>query len=106
MKIRFHNNSIRVRLSEADISKLKNEKTVATSTVFSPYSTITFEISGWQLDSPNVTFEENKLTIQINEALLSNWLSNEEEGIYFEKASELNLQVLKIAVEKDFPCKH
>ncbi|MEZ4799238.1 MAG: hypothetical protein R2809_05540 [Flavobacteriales bacterium] len=106
MKIRFHNNSIRVRLSEADISKLKDEKTVATTTVFSPYSSISFELNGWQLDSPNVTFEEGKLIIQINVDLLSNWLDNDEEGIYFEKASEFNQQVLKIAVEKDFPCKH
>lgn len=106
MKIRFHNNAIRVRLSEADILKLKDEKTVVTTTVFSPYSSFSFELTGWQLDTPQVTFEENKLAIKINETVLATWLENEEEGIYFEKESDFNAQVLKIAVEKDFPCKH
>jgi len=105
MKTRITDKHLRFRLSEEDISKLASEKTVATTTVFSPLAQLKIEISLWNLDTSLATFEHNTIKLQVSENALHQWASSDEEGLYFQQEASA-VSTIDFAIEKDFPCKH
>lgn len=105
MKTRVTEKHLRFRLSQEDISTLASEKTVATTTVFSPLAQLKIEITLWNLDTHLATFENHTIKLQVSESAFHQWSISEEEGLYFQQESSA-VSALEIAIEKDFPCKH
>ena len=113
MKIRIKGNTIRVRCTNDEISKIASGETVVNTTVFSPIDRMVFSISPWNSKyigiyyAPNFGAELKSSTthISIPSELLISWTPNSELSI--EGVVENGLEPgLKILIEVDLPCEH
>ncbi|MGB4844235.1 MAG: hypothetical protein WBP16_07210 [Ferruginibacter sp.] len=103
MKLRIKGNSLRIRLTKTEVSKLADTGYLQEQTVF-PNNTFTYALQGDE--STTVLFAtlgSNKITMHIPASFIENWPENDIVGInatmpFFEDGS------LYLLVEKDFVC--
>lgn len=105
MKIRFSEQHIRVRLSEADVSQLLLGKSLTLSVRFSPLEAIEILLQPWEMNIVSAFFLYSELKIHLPAETLEKWAKSDEEGIYALQQDGLE-EPLKISIEKDFPCAH
>jgi hypothetical protein len=105
MKIRFSEQHIRVRLSEADVSQLLLGKSLTLSVRFSPLEALEVLLQPWEMNIVSASFLYGELKIHVPTETLAKWAKSEEEGIYAFQQDGLE-EPLKISIEKDFPCSH
>jgi hypothetical protein len=105
MKIRIKENTIRIRCSSDEISKIASGETVVNTTVFSPLDRLVFSISKWNLKVFGAELKGGSTHISIPSDLLNNWSSTNEFSIEgnIENGHEKGLRVL---IEVDLPCEH
>lgn len=102
MKIRIHRNSVRFRLSKSEVSKLENEGYLEETTDFGPAQLI-YAVQKSPVSQLNARFEQNKVTLEVPEGLLTGWAANDTVG--FEGNMPLsNGDSLYMLIEKDFKC--
>jgi hypothetical protein len=105
MKIRIKGNTIRVRCTNDEISKIASGETVVNTTVFSPIDRMVFSISQWNLSVFGAELKSSTTHISIPSELLISWTPNSELSI--EGVVENGLEPgLKILIEVDLPCEH
>jgi hypothetical protein len=105
MKIRIKENTIRIRCTSDEISKIASGETVVNTTVFSPLDRLIFSISKWNLKVFGAELKGGSTHISIPSDLLEDWSSSAEFSV------ECNIENghekgLKILIELDLPCEH
>lgn len=102
MKLRIKGNSIRLRLTKTDVSKLCTEGFVEEQTHF-PGAVLSYRLESSPGEIHSAALTENKLTVRIPAGFVSGWRDNDvvgTEGI-FKSGDNPDLKIL---VEKDFKC--
>lgn len=98
MKLRIRGNSIRLRLTQSEVEKVKSDGLVEEKTEF-PNQSFVYALSAMsEINKPLAEFSKGKLEILIPKSTAENWAVSNEVGIYG------NYENLQISVEKDFKC--
>lgn len=107
MKIRIHNNTIRLRLSMSEVEQLSKTNEVKEELKFlSPYPSFIYILkASADENSLSITFENGQISISLPSSEIKEWANTELVGIAKTQAlaDGSNLQLL---VEKDFQCLH
>ncbi len=98
MKLRFHGDSLRLRLSQAEMARLAETGRVEDTLTFAPGQILSYSLeTGAALAA---AFDGGRISIVVPVAAAKHWMESEEAGI--EGASG----PLKMLIEKDFRCLH
>lgn len=101
MKIRIHNNFIRLRLNKTDVQIFGKEKSIRNTIDFGNQQ-LTYELrTNSEIDILSADIMNNVISVDVPDTLAEEWVSTELVG-FENKDSE----ALKILVEKDFQCLH
>src|SRR4051794_20638652 len=104
MKIRFFEDSIRLRLTQTEVEALAGGGAIETLIPF------TDEAFACMIQPTTGDFEAHhaagRLTVMVPLDRTKAWAESSEEGFYGEQALAGGARVLRIAVEKDYRCIH
>ncbi len=103
MKLRFHGNTLRLRLSQSDVARLAETGRVAERVMFPAGQTLDYAIETGvvkQSDEIAASFEDGKIRVTLAPATAKRWMEGNETGI------ESQSGPLRVLVEKDFQCLH
>ena len=105
MKLRFENNSIRLRVKKSDIQKLNTEGVIEELVAIAPGATFIYKL---RLDPKGTNIhahlKDRAITVCIPEQQGRHWIQSEEVGVEITQQLDEKNQ-LYILIEKDFPCK-
>ena len=107
MKLRIQGNSLRLRLSEAEVTQFADTGQVEENIAFSPDETNALRYILQQTTEPEVSirFNANTICVSIPETLAQKWTNTDLIG--FDDLIDLgNAKQLRIVVEKDLDCRH
>lgn len=102
MKLRFSNNSLRVRVNRREVEGLASGATLEEEILFPGDARISYVVEPSSSASPEVWFREGVIRISAPRAQVSDWAQSDSIGIYFERPASGTF--LKIAIEKDLEC--
>lgn len=107
MKLRFSNNSIRIRLSQSDVNAIKNGKTLAEKVGFGHISDdFTWMVRSSDRDqNVSVQYKNGQILVSIPTEQCRTWAESDSVGIYYDQEIDEDTN-LKISIEKDFQCLH
>ena len=100
MKLRIKGDTIRIRLSETEVSSLAEGNPVVEETNF-PSSTLTCKVQ--PSASVDADFKNNMVLVNLTDAEINSWAKTDEVTISKDIAIP-NDNILSILVEKDFKC--
>ena len=100
MKLRFHNNTLRLRLSQSDVAELEETGMVECRITFTPQQSLVYSVAACPVPEISATINENRVNVLVPRVLAKRWIHSSEVGI--EGASPS----LNILIEKDFQCLH
>ncbi|GIU81791.1 MAG: hypothetical protein D6687_02335 [Acidobacteria bacterium] len=99
MKLRIRGNSIRLRLSQKDVERIKSEGLCEERVEFPSGEVFSYLLSvSKDIETPKAEFADNAIRVEISESEAKTWVETDQVGIYGECGK------IKIAVEKDFKC--
>ncbi len=102
MKLRIQGNSLRLRLTQPEVSELAGQGRVESRIEFAPRHSLTYAVeSSPQAPSVSAHFRDNAIVVTVPATTVKDWAEGEQ--ITIEGAQSANFQVL---VEKDFQCLH
>ena len=106
MKLRFHDGSIRLRLSQAEVARAAAGETVTASTPMSG-GALTCRLTPMPADPPafSARFDNGAIEVSAPVAQTRAWASSNDEGMYADQTLAGG-GLLKIAIEKDYACLH
>ena len=108
MKIRVQENSLRLRLSEAEVTRFGQTGRVEETILFGPgeEQTLRYVLAKSTTDSTlSVSFTQNTVTVLVPEVIAWGWVNSDRNG-FEDKISNGSEMGLKIVVEKDLDCFH
>ncbi len=99
MKLRIRGNSIRLRLTKSEVTKLAEQGLVEEKTDFGngQFFIYAVTVSG-KFESITADFQNGQISIFIPQTVVETWTNGEEVGISAEQG------LLKLLIEKDFNC--
>ena len=100
MKLRLHAGSLRLRLSQSEITRLHEVGEVQDAVVFAPGRELGYSIATDSVKEPIATFDDAKIRVVLPEPLAMRWMESDQTGI------EALSGGLKLLIEKDFQCLH
>ena len=104
MKLRIRDNSLRLRLTQAEVETLNRQGLVTASTAFPGGRKLKYEIESSPASvAPAAHFSEHCLTIRVPETAVLAWASSEQVSISGEQRLDEG-EVLSLLIEKDFRC--
>lgn len=107
MKLRIHGNSLRLRLSESDLSRLRWEGRLESWMGLGPGRRFTYSVeSNSEADHISALYESDALTVLVPREWVDRCDPSDDE-ICFESMQDIDGdQQLHIVVEKDLLCRH
>jgi len=106
MKLRLHGNSLRLRLSQADVAQFSKTGYVEETIEFGPGACLSYILeSSSKIASPKAFYQNGELRVQISCAVSKEWVTTDRVGISGEQTLG-NGKPLSILIEKDFKCMH
>lgn len=104
MKLRIRDNSIRLRLTRAEVDAVSSEGVVKARVSLPGGSGLDYILeSSSDTERPMARFTEVALTVMVPEAVVNQWASSEQVSIAADETLD-DGDLLKILVEKDFAC--
>lgn len=100
MKLRFNENSLRLRLSQTDVARLKQEGRVEHTIFFTPRQTLIYSIEAATVAQIGASFEDGRIRVVAPSSVVQAWVDGDEVGI------EDPGPPLRVLIEKDFQCVH
>lgn len=98
MKLRIKGNSLRVRLTQGEVSRLLAHRHCRETMVLAA-GTLTYEVRvSDSIDQPEAIFERSDIVVSLPAAMVKTWAESDEVTIAGEHGP------LRILVEKDFAC--
>ena len=102
MKIRIKENSVRFRLTPTEVKRFCEEGYIEKSTQFST-STFTYGVKQKQIETLQVDFNDNTITLNVPENFAKDWNGNDVVGLeHYEDLADGSKFFLLL--EKDFAC--
>ncbi|MDO6438395.1 hypothetical protein Q4534_13320 [Cyclobacterium sp. 1_MG-2023] len=107
MKIRIHNNAIRLRLSVSEVEQLSETNEIKEELKFpSPYSSFIYILKASTDENPlSITFENEQISISLPSSEIKEWANTEQVGIAKTQVLPDGTH-LQLLIEKDFQCLH
>lgn len=96
MKLRIRGNSLRLRLSQSEVTQLAQHGRVEDAISFGPQK-LTYVLTTSDVDHVGAVYESNRIVVTLPKDRAQTWTSSEQVGI--ESRGELH-----ILVEKDWSC--
>jgi hypothetical protein len=100
MKLRFHGNSLRLRLSQSEVAQLADSGCVEDRVEFTPARPLRYRLESGDSASVTADFTGDCIRVTLPRSVASHWIQSDETGIEGSSAT------LKVFVEKDFQCLH
>jgi len=100
MKLRLHDNSLRLRLSQSEVGRLRDTGKVEDLIVFQPGKELLYTIETGAAQEPAATFENARIRILLPTSVATQWIESDQTGI------EASTGTLRLLIEKDFQCLH
>lgn len=100
MKLRLHDNSLRLRLSQSEVARLHDFGKVEDVIVFQPGRELFYAIETGALHEATATFENSNIRVILPTRLAMQWIESDQTGI------EASTGTLRLLIEKDFQCLH
>ena len=103
MKLRFRNNSVRLRLNRQEVADLASGSALAEQVYFPGGGNISYILEPSPLSSPGASFCDGVIRISAPQTEVGEWAAGADSiGIYFDlPARGVSLHV---AIEKDLEC--
>ncbi|SHI38548.1 hypothetical protein SAMN02745146_0723 [Hymenobacter daecheongensis DSM 21074] len=107
MKLRFEVNSLRLRLSEAEVRQFAETGRVAVVVSLGPTAaeSLTYALERVEAGELRVSGGAGTITVKVPAALANHWTTTDENGLTATLMVAEN-QPLRILVEKDLDCRH
>ncbi len=102
MKLRFHGNSLRMRVNRREVESLAAGAALEEEVRFPGNARISYVLEASPNESAEAWFREGVIRVSAPETQIQDWASGDSIGIYFDLPA--NGTVLKIAIEKDLEC--
>lgn len=102
MKLRFRNNSLRLRVNQREVQSLASGAALREEIQFPGNTQITYTLQASSGKAPRATFEDGIISISAPGDLVHHWADGEDLGLYFNLPTERS--TLAIAIEKDLEC--
>lgn len=104
MKLRILGNSVRIRVTQTELTQIAAGEPVQEAVDFGGGSHFTYQLkSDHEARRPTAHYAQDTMTITLPAAQVSEWASTDQVSIRAEQAVEGG-SALKILVEKDFAC--
>ena len=100
MKLRLHAGSLRLRLSQSEVTRLHDTGEVHDAVVFTPGKELSYTLETGASDDTTASFDDGKITVCLPTRLAMQWIETDQIGI------EASTGDLKLLIEKDFECLH
>ncbi|HET9502443.1 MAG TPA: hypothetical protein VFO93_02795 [Hymenobacter sp.] len=111
MKLRLEENSLRLRLSEAEVAQFAHTGRVAYTITFGPAAGQTLEYALEKLpatataEAVQLRYAAGALAVEVPAALAQEWTNTEKNG-FSAQIVVAEGRELRILVEKDLDCRH
>ncbi len=102
MKLRFRNNSLRVRVNRPEVEGLAKGAALEEQVCFPGGECIRYVLEPCVGSAARASFENGTIRLCAPYELVCNWAGNENIGMYFDLPA--NGSSLKVAIEKDLEC--
>lgn len=104
MKLRLLDDSIRLRLSQADVTRADQDGVVEGRTRFPDGSAFTFVLESQPQGEATAAYAAGRMVVRLPAGEISRW-ANDDTSVSLEREVELpGGDRLKLLVEKDFQC--
>lgn len=103
MKLRILGNSLRLRVSQAEMSQIRSRGVVRQHVAFGPGRRLTYELRTVADGRVCASFDDERICVTLPRAVAARWQEPDEVSIRGEQALPGG-ERLKILVEKDFQC--
>lgn len=100
MKLRLHDNSLRLRLSQSEVARLHDTGKVEDLVVFQPGNELLYSIETAAAQETTATLENAKIRVILPTQVAMQWIESDQPGI------EASTGTLRLLIEKDFQCLH
>jgi hypothetical protein len=98
MKLRVRHNFLRLRLTQGEVTQLRDTGRVQETIEFAPDQNLTYRIEATSDNEVRAQFQDGVVSVTIPTIPLNTWANSQQIGI------EAQQDTLSIAVEKDFAC--
>jgi hypothetical protein len=100
MKLRVQGNTLRLRLSQSDVTRLAETGVLREVVTFAAGQTLEYSLESRTRATVSASFERGHIRIVLPQPRVTHWIQSDQVGI---EGSDGPLSVL---VEKDFQCLH
>ncbi len=105
MKLRILDDSIRLRLTQAEVQQIEQGEGVSARLRFSSFKSLTYELRPTSSDSCSAGFDGSTLSVLIPSSQLAQWSGTDQISIKAEQKIN-DTDTVRILIEKDFRCMH
>ena len=102
MKLRFRQNSLRLRVNRREVDQLAAGLALQEDVIFPGNSRISYILEPSANERAAATFKEGVIRVRAPQDSLDKWALGEEIGMYFDLPA--NGALLRVALEKDLEC--
>lgn len=102
MKLRFRNNSLRLRVNRVEVDDLAAGAVLEQQIHFPGDARMAYILEASHGASPDASFHDGVIRISAPQDQVRDWAASDSVGIYFELPA--NGASLRIAIEKDLEC--
>lgn len=106
MKLRIHENSIRLRLTQKDVAQFRSSGRVDAALYFAPGRVLSYSLENLpDVSEVSVDFDGRAIRVLIPTPIAIHWTDSHDVGIQASQPTGEGLR-LDLLIEKDFQCLH
>ncbi|MDQ2712441.1 MAG: hypothetical protein M3Y24_09480 [Acidobacteriota bacterium] len=102
MKLRFRQNSLRLRVNRREVDTLASGQAIREVVRFPNRARFTYVFESFGNGEPQASFEDGEMRVAAPLSDIQNWARSEAIGLYFDFQAEC--MTLSVAIEKDLEC--
>ncbi|MET0753670.1 MAG: hypothetical protein ABWZ66_09875 [Pyrinomonadaceae bacterium] len=104
MKLRLRDNSLRLRLLQSEITRLKETGSVSEAITFGASQILIYRLQiSLEAQAISARFQNNEIIVEIPVEIAGRWINTEQVGLKTEQTPG-DGKALLILIEKDFVC--
>ena len=100
MKLRIHSNSLRLRLSQSEVTRLGESGSVEEKIAFGGGPGLSYAIESGETPGVSASFDGARIRVLAPSPEVRRWIESDQTGI------EASSGPLRVIIEKDFQCLH
>jgi hypothetical protein len=106
MKLRIHENSLRLRLTQNEVAQLRLSGRVDAAICFAPDRILSYSVETVpDADRVSAVFDENAIRVAIPPVVAIQWTDSDGVSIHASQPAGAKVD-LQLLIEKDFQCLH